>query len=287
MTAQLLPEKPEKAVSVRGSLAPTTLLANPPTNLNGWKLRVGRLIEGPVDDDARRDLRLLLDEKLTAGLVDEKEKLLDFKPKDKSRDAFDSAFSELVFKAIEGKLEFLVLFVKSADFRPDHKSGAAQITALHKAVEEHNTDAATKILRKDPGVVDECDKYGQTALHYAAKEADGDMIALLLEYRAKVDAFDTQHITPLHVVAGIDKWPTNVDRAHVAKLLVDNGAEVNTRDIFGTSPPPSSLSYSDVTCTAITNTPRRKPATRRGSRPRRTRHEGPPATRGRRRGPQL
>ncbi|EEU33664.1 uncharacterized protein NECHADRAFT_18304, partial [Fusarium vanettenii 77-13-4] len=56
-----------------------------------------------------------------------------------------------------------------------------------------------------------------------------------------VDALDCQNLTPLHTLV----WRPKEEEAKVAdktrpttlvKHLLDNGAEVNTRDVFGDSP---------------------------------------------------
>lgn len=103
-------------------------------------------------------------------------------------------------------------------------------TALHFAVQEGNGRAVRELLSHSQIIkaIDATDKSGRTALHEAAKLGLQGMIEDLLSHRADIDALDDEHITPLHVVC---LWGTN--KYTTLRLLLDNGAEVNTRDEYG------------------------------------------------------
>jgi len=80
---------------------------------------------------------------------------------------------------------------------------------------------------------------GATALLFAAKSADVEVMRLLLEYGADPTINTDENITPLMAAAGI-AWASNQDRAsesqvlEAVKLLVDEqGADVNAVSDLG------------------------------------------------------
>ncbi|MBL9118313.1 MAG: ankyrin repeat domain-containing protein [Phycisphaerae bacterium] len=81
---------------------------------------------------------------------------------------------------------------------------------------------------KDPNVADPVSG-GRTALHWAVKEGRKEMIPLLLQAKANLEAKDRVGKTPLTLAAeGKD--------IEIVKLLVEKGADVNARDQIGGSP---------------------------------------------------
>lgn len=195
-----------------------------PANLADWKTRLENVLQRSEDSNTATELSNLLSPKLVNKLVG----------KSKGDCPFDDLFNELLFTALgDGKQTFAALFIDSQYFKWNHKYGEDQVTALHRAVENGQKKAAIKILQHYYDAVDECDKYGRTPLHQAAQQGSKDFTSLLLQHNANVDASDNQNITPLHVVA----WnPDGVSTDRLVKTateLLDNGAEVNTRDVFG------------------------------------------------------
>ncbi len=78
--------------------------------------------------------------------------------------------------------------------------------------------------------VDQPDTTGATALHWAALGGHDHIIRQLLNAKADVNAAETDSdMTPLHSAA---RW----NRVTSAKLLLANGAKVDTRDRFGRTP---------------------------------------------------
>ncbi|KAI8716010.1 hypothetical protein NCS52_01110300 [Fusarium sp. LHS14.1] len=117
-----------------------------------------------------------------------------------------------------------------------------QETVLHRAVELDYERVVVSVTQRYKGAVDACDKYGRTPLHYVSTKPHAAAIArVLLEAGSPVDAPDCQNLTPLHTLV----WRAKEEKATVAneirlitlmEHLLDNGAEVNTRDVFGDSP---------------------------------------------------
>jgi len=78
--------------------------------------------------------------------------------------------------------------------------------------------------------VDQPDKTGATAMHWAALGGHDHIIRQLLDAKADVNAAEAgSGMTPLH---GVARW----NRLTTAKLLLANGAKVDVRDRFGRTP---------------------------------------------------
>jgi uncharacterized protein len=73
------------------------------------------------------------------------------------------------------------------------------------------------------------DRYGRTALHYAAAENNAVRAQELIEGKVDVNARDYNEWTALHFAAQSNSF-------EVAKLLIEAGAEVDSSDSFGNTP---------------------------------------------------
>jgi len=87
-------------------------------------------------------------------------------------------------------------------------------------------DRVRAILAADPDAVHACDQYGFTALHGVAGEDHPDMIWLLVDAGADVNAANEMGHTPLHFAANAD----------AVRALVAAGADVNARSRDGSTP---------------------------------------------------
>ncbi|XP_055891225.1 ankyrin-1-like [Biomphalaria glabrata] len=75
--------------------------------------------------------------------------------------------------------------------------------------------------------VNQQDLEGYTTLHVAVKNLNLDLIQILLHYRASVNAKTNDGKTPLHLA---------LEDQNIAKLLIVNGARVDSEDEFGNTP---------------------------------------------------
>ena len=110
------------------------------------------------------------------------------------------------------------------------------------ALLEHGADVNGRIRMEEPrwsGARYRRHLAGATALLFAAKSADVEVMRLLLEYGADPTINTDENITPLMAAAGI-AWASNQDRAsesqvlEAVKLLVDEqGADVNAVSDLG------------------------------------------------------
>lgn len=143
---------------------------------------------------------------------------------------------KLAFTTDHPKASNLSVIVKRAlDDRPEPPTppaakAAAPASPVIQAVRAG--DAATlRILIANGADVNAADPVsgGRTALHWAVKEGKKEIIPILLEAKANIEAKDRVGKTPLTVAAeGRD--------TEVVKMLVEKGADVNARDQIGGSP---------------------------------------------------
>lgn len=75
--------------------------------------------------------------------------------------------------------------------------------------------------------VDDCGRNGVPALHYAVRGGKCELIQLLLERGARIDALDVEGLTPL---LHLSKTRSKANPIPVMELLVTRGANINSRD---------------------------------------------------------
>jgi ankyrin repeat protein len=96
---------------------------------------------------------------------------------------------------------------------------------IGKAVEKGDVETVRAWIEKNPKAVDAYDDKGFTLLHLAAREGRKEILGLLLQKGASVNARsrDGEGVMPLHLAA---------DRGHkgCVELLLDNGADINVMD---------------------------------------------------------
>jgi hypothetical protein len=95
-------------------------------------------------------------------------------------------------------------------------------TALMIASYTDNLAAVKALLDKDA----EVNRHGWTALHYAAAAGSTDIVSLLLDKSAYIDAESPNRTTPLMMAA-------RAGHTDVVKLLIDAGADVKLKNTQG------------------------------------------------------
>lgn len=100
----------------------------------------------------------------------------------------------------------------------DARLAETQQTPLFSAASRGCDGMVAVLLEKGSLEVDDRDKWGLTALHYAARHGHAPVVARLVEAGAEVNARETYGFTPLHEAA---------EQGHlaVAKYLVKHGAD--------------------------------------------------------------
>jgi ankyrin repeat protein len=106
-------------------------------------------------------------------------------------------------------------------------SGAAVPRLVQALKSGDRTTALALSAQRDEAVGAEAD--GTTALHWAVRQGDGEIIDRLLKAGANVSAANRYGVTPLHLAA------VNGDAATIKRLL-DAGANVNSLGADGETP---------------------------------------------------
>ena len=99
--------------------------------------------------------------------------------------------------------------------------------ALHAAIAKSDLELV-RILIEGGADVNARDTFGEPVLHAAITEGDAGMVSLLVDAGAKVNASDTFGEPALH--RAILKGDRNIVR-----ILVDAGADINATNVFGDS----------------------------------------------------
>ena len=77
-----------------------------------------------------------------------------------------------------------------------------------------------------------------TPLHLAASVSRNTLqvVQELIEGKANVMARDFEDRTPLHLAAKLNLDVEGVDKSEVARILIENGADIEARDKFNVTP---------------------------------------------------
>ena len=100
---------------------------------------------------------------------------------------------------------------------------------LQKAASNGNMEKLKLILQAKPGLIEEADESGMTALHIAAKEGHADIVSFLLGKNAGANSRNKWLQTPLHYAA-------SKGQHEAAVSLIEGGARVDIRDRDGQTP---------------------------------------------------
>lgn len=108
-------------------------------------------------------------------------------------------------------------------------------TPLHHAAVRGHLEACAMLLRCEPSLIKAVNKGKNTALHLAASAAHLQVVKLLLDHRADIDARGIEQYTPLHYACRDSATPRRgriAPHLAVVKLLVERGSnpDLRTRD---------------------------------------------------------
>lgn len=102
------------------------------------------------------------------------------------------------------------------------------ILTIHDTAVMDDIEKADELLQKDPSLLDARDSKGMRPLQYAAKAGNAKMVQYLLDKGAKVSC-DEDEEPPINLTV----FGSSIE---VAELLLDHGADVNSRDDLDTTP---------------------------------------------------
>jgi ankyrin repeat protein len=101
-----------------------------------------------------------------------------------------------------------------------------------KAAKSGDASAVKSLLLTDPSLVDARDTDGSTPLHCATWKGHQNVVAVLIEAGANVNAVNqNEHwgTTPLHAAA-------HANQVAIARMLLDHGANTKAKDMEGRTP---------------------------------------------------
>ncbi|MBI3284621.1 MAG: ankyrin repeat domain-containing protein [Burkholderiales bacterium] len=129
--------------------------------------------------------------------------------------------SILMIALREKSMRVVDLLLKDADIKLD-AAAANGDTAIMIAAYTGNLEALKKLIAAGAAV----NRPGWTALHYAAANGRPEIISLLLEHAAYIDAESPNKTTPLMMAVSAGK----ID---AVKLLLDEGADIGLKNELG------------------------------------------------------
>lgn len=102
---------------------------------------------------------------------------------------------------------------------------------IHQAVEDGNLTEVQSLLASNPSLVHSpiSETEPDQPLHLAAWQGHAEILQLLLQAGADINARGDSEFTPLHYAAKEGKYPE-------AELLVESGADLNLKDNVGWTP---------------------------------------------------
>jgi len=86
--------------------------------------------------------------------------------------------------------------------------------------------------------------FGETALHWASKEASSDVVLYLLGNGARPNCVDYDGDSPLH-------WAAEYDRCDILSVLMKHGANPNQRNSEGETPLEVAKLNNSASCVAL------------------------------------
>jgi len=118
----------------------------------------------------------------------------------------------------------------------DGKPDAMGMTTLHRAAQDGDVERVRQQLAAGKADVNvrvrsnerRSPEWGSTPLHYAVRDGHADVVKLLIDNGADVNAANDRGVTPLHRAIACD--------GAMAKLLIERGAKVEAADERGRTP---------------------------------------------------
>jgi ankyrin repeat protein len=128
------------------------------------------------------------------------------------------------------RILLVVLAIAAACLVPSCSTKAhSDYRTIHELVINGDLNAVTQDLNGYPGDLSLTDDAGQTPLHLAAIHCRTNIVVLLLDRGAKVDARAKGDDTPLHLAA-------QAGCLDAVAILLQHGADINARDSDGHTP---------------------------------------------------
>jgi ankyrin repeat protein len=106
---------------------------------------------------------------------------------------------------------------------------ALSAQTIFDAAREGDGDRVRALLESDPALARATDDHGRTPLHHAAAQGRGEVVSILLDAGADIDAREEDGETPLHYAA----WRNQLE---VGRLLIERDTDLEARNHWGRTP---------------------------------------------------
>ncbi len=143
------------------------------------------------------------------------------------RPAPNSSFSPLDLACMQGDLEWVRRLLKG---NADVNSAGPLFSPLNTACTNGNS-ALAQLLLDAKANIEERDKFGDNALHWALEEDKDGIVPLLIRAKADVNCMSERERRPLHIVC-----ESRSENTVVTQLLLDAKAYVDPKDESHTTP---------------------------------------------------
>ena len=134
----------------------------------------------------------------------------------------------LICAVCEGRLERVRELISSYGLSYS-QAWAEGYVLLCDAVDNKHTEVAKLLLTNGSKVNSKNKKRTDTPLHFAVRNGDIEIVKMLLDRGADVDAINLYNVTPLHIAVESKK-------VEIVELLLNHGACVNARDCNSSTP---------------------------------------------------
>ena len=130
--------------------------------------------------------------------------------------------------ACGGNIKTFLKQIQKAGKNPETKEVMRKVETLYKESEDGDFLSVVKFLITNDFPVN-AKSIGQTPLHFAVRMGDIEVVKLLVENEAKIDAKDTNGYASLHIAA-------QNGHLEIIKHLIENGAQIEERGKYGYTP---------------------------------------------------
>jgi ankyrin repeat protein len=111
-----------------------------------------------------------------------------------------------------------------------------QADEIHELVKNKNLAEIKKRVLENPKIVDSIDEKGRTALYWACRMDESDIIAFLIEHDADVNLSNQNGVSPLHLSAANGN-------VRACEMLLNKKAQIEKTDSSGETPLHFAVSY--------------------------------------------
>ncbi len=135
-----------------------------------------------------------------------------------------------MFRDVVAAFALLLLIANVGNFGGEAIARPVMPDEIHELVTRGDADAVRALLERDPSLLEARDERGQTPLHLATRGESAEIVRLLIEAGAEIDSRDRYQRAPFWYAA----W--RHDDLGILRLLLAHGADVNAVGFLDITP---------------------------------------------------